>query len=72
MRAQLANTKHEETQGISPVERQTYTIEEAAKILGICRTVAYRKGVLPTVRIAGRRLVPKRALERMLAGDTPV
>ena len=54
-------------QDISPVERQTYTIEEAAKILGICRAVAYRKGVLPTVRIAGRRLVPKQALERMLA-----
>ncbi len=53
-------------QDVSPFERQTYTIEEAAKILGICRAVAYRKGVLPTVRIAGRRLVPKRALERML------
>ena len=53
-------------QRVIPVERQTYTIEEAAKILGICRAVAYRKGVLPTVRIAGRRLVPKRALERML------
>jgi hypothetical protein len=49
------------------LERQTYTIEEAAKILGICRTLAYRNGVLPTVRVAGRRLVPKRALERMLA-----
>ena len=54
-------------QEVSPVERQTYTIEEAAKILGICRAVAYRKGVLPTVRIAGRRLVPKQALERVLA-----
>ena len=50
-----------------PLERQTYTIEEAAKILGICRAVAYRKGVLPTVKIAGRRLVPKAALDRMLA-----
>ena len=54
-------------QAVSPVERQTYTVEEAAKILGISRAVAYRKGVLPTVRIAGRLLVPKRALERMLA-----
>lgn len=54
--------KHE-----SGPERQTYTIEEAAKILGICRAVAYRKGVLPTVKIAGRRLVPKKALEKMLA-----
>jgi hypothetical protein len=52
---------------VSPVKRQTYTIEEAAKILGICRAVAYRKGVLPTVQIAGRRLVPKAALDRMLA-----
>jgi excisionase family DNA binding protein len=51
------------------VERQTYTVEEAAKILGICRSVAYRKGVLPTIRIAGRRLVPKQALERMLAEE---
>jgi hypothetical protein len=54
-------------QEVSSVERQTYSIEEAAKILGICRAVAYRKGVLPTVSIAGRRLVPKRALERILA-----
>lgn len=49
------------------LQRQTYTIEEAAKILGICRTLAYRKGVLPTVRVAGRRLVPKHALQRMLS-----
>ena len=49
------------------LERQTYTIEEAAKILGICRAVAYRKGVLPTVKVAGRRLVPKLALDRLLA-----
>jgi Helix-turn-helix domain len=54
-------------QEVSSIERQTYTIEEAAKILGICRAVAYRRGVLPTVRIAGRRLVPRRALERILA-----
>jgi hypothetical protein len=52
---------------VTALERQTYTIEEAAKILGICRAVAYRKGVLPTVQIAGRRLVPKVALDRMLA-----
>jgi excisionase family DNA binding protein len=55
---------------LSTVERQTYTIEEAAQILGICRAVAYRKGVLPTVRIGGRRLVPRRALERMLGEPT--
>jgi excisionase family DNA binding protein len=55
-----------------PLERQTYTIEEAAKILGICRAVAYRRGVLPTVQVGGRRLVPKQALERMLDNRSEV
>ena len=32
------------------LERQTYTIDKSAKILGICRAVAYRKGVLPSPR----------------------
>jgi excisionase family DNA binding protein len=51
----------------SSVERLTYTIDEAAEMLGISRALAYRRGVLPTVKIAGRRLVPKTALDRMLA-----
>lgn len=68
MKPELADKNPTADQEVNSVERQTYTIEEAAKILGISRAVAYRKGVLPTVRIAGRRLVPKRALERMLDG----
>ena len=63
----LVEEKQQLKQMVNPIERQTYTIEEAAKILGICRAVAYRKGVLPTVQIAGRRLVPKAALDSMLA-----
>jgi excisionase family DNA binding protein len=51
----------------SSIERLTYTVEEAAEILGISRALAYRKGVLPTVQIAGRRLVPRQALAKMLA-----
>jgi hypothetical protein len=70
MKPEFTGGKAEEGQPLPAVERQTYSIDEAAKILGICRAVAYRKGVLPTVQIAGRRLVPKRALERMLA-ETP-
>jgi hypothetical protein len=66
-RTPLENGAEKAHSVMPPVERQTYTIEEAAKILGICRAVAYRKGVLPTVKIAGRRLVPKVALDRMLA-----
>lgn len=66
MRPKRTTVKTEIEQDVSP-ERQTFTIEEAARILGICRAVAYRKGVLPTIKVAGRRLVPKRAIERMLA-----
>ena len=67
MKRELVESKPETKQEVSSLERQTYTIEEAAKILGICRAVAYRKGVLPTVQIAGRRVVPKLKLEAMLA-----
>lgn len=56
------------------VERRTLTVEEAARYLGIGRSAAYaaaRSGELPTVRIGRRLLVPRHALERMLAGDRP-
>jgi len=71
MKTSFGDRNHPVGQEVRGLERQTYSIEEAAKILGICRAVAYRKGVLPTVRIAGRRLVPKRALERLLAEPSP-
>jgi Helix-turn-helix domain len=67
MEPELTDKNPTAGQEVNPLERQTYTVEEAAKILGICRSLAYRRGVLPTVTVAGRRLVPKRALERMLA-----
>jgi hypothetical protein len=58
-------SKHE----LSPIERQTYTVEEAAKILGICRSVAYRRGVLPTIRIGGRLVVSRQAVARILSAE---
>jgi hypothetical protein len=68
MRPEVSGKKPSEADAsTAAVERQTYSIEEAAKILGICRALAYRPGVLPTVKIAGRRLVPKQALDRLLA-----
>ncbi len=67
MGPELTEKKHSPPGGATAVERQVYSIPEAAKILGICRTLAYRPGVLPTVKIAGRKVVPKQALERMLA-----
>lgn len=49
--------------------RATYGVQEAAKILGIGRNAAYeaaRRGEIPTIRIGGRILVPKAALDLML------
>lgn len=71
MRPEITGKKNQTTQ--SSVERLTYTIEEAAEMLGISRALAYRRGVLPTVQIAGRRLVPRQLLAKMLAqtGVTP-
>jgi len=56
-------------------QRQTMTIEEAAAALGISRGTAYqaaREGRLPVIRISPRRLVvPKSALDALLAGTGP-
>ena len=54
-----------------PAERQTLTVEEAARVLGIGRNSAYeavRRGDLPVIRIGRRYVVPRAALERLL-GD---
>jgi excisionase family DNA binding protein len=53
-------------------ERRTLTVEEAARELGIGRTLAFemaRTGRLPVIRLGRRVLVPRAALDRMLAGD---
>jgi excisionase family DNA binding protein len=53
------------------MERQTLTVEEAARALGIGRNTAYeavRQGTLPVVRIGKRYLVPRAALQAMLSG----
>jgi excisionase family DNA binding protein len=50
-------------------DSMTYTVEEAARLLGVSRGVAYeaaRRGELPTIRLCRRLLVPRIALERML------
>jgi excisionase family DNA binding protein len=51
------------------LDRATYTIEQAARVLGISRNLAYacaRAGEIPTIKLGGRLVVPKLALERML------
>lgn len=49
--------------------RLTITVQEAARLLGISRGLAYamtKTGELPVIRFGRRLLVPRRALERML------
>src|SRR6266567_644266 len=50
--------------------RLTWTVAEAARILGICRATAYarvKQGALPHIRLAGRILLPRKALLELLA-----
>jgi excisionase family DNA binding protein len=51
-------------------ERLVFSVEEAGRLLGLSRGTAYlaaQTGALPTVRIGRRLLVPKVALESLLA-----
>ncbi len=55
-----------------PTERKTLTVPEAGKALGIGRNQAYeavRKGLIPSLKIGKRLLVPKAALDKLLAGE---
>ena len=55
--------------GREEVEPLTYSVETAARLLGIGRNSAFeaiRQGQLPAVRIGRRLLVPRRAIEKML------
>lgn len=52
-------------------KRATLTVDEAAAHLGIGRNSAYeaiKRGEIPALRIGGRIVVPRAALEQMLAG----
>ena len=54
-----------------PLERLTLSIGEAVQVLGISRSSAYaavHAGTIPSVRIQGRLLVPRAALNALLAG----
>jgi excisionase family DNA binding protein len=55
-----------------PVERQTYGVRETARILGIGRNATYEAIQTHKIRALtfGKRLVvPKREVERILAGE---
>ena len=50
-------------------EPKTYSVDQAARLLGIGRSAAYEavtRGQLPSVRIGRRVLIPRAALDRLL------
>ena len=52
--------------------RETVSVERAGQIVGISRTAAYAavaRGDLPSLRIGRRVVVPRKALDRLLAGE---
>ena len=54
---------------LSGIERLTYTIDEAAIILGISRSTAYecaRRGQIPFIRLGRRLVVPAAAIRAIL------
>jgi len=54
------------------ISRQTLTVEEVAKILGIGRTSTFEaihRGEISHLRIGGRIVIPIAALEKMLTPD---
>ena len=56
---------------IHPNERRAFRVNDAAATYGISRSTIYilmKEGRLATVKIAGRRLIPRDALEILLKG----
>jgi excisionase family DNA binding protein len=54
-------------------ERRTISVPEAADLLGISRNLAYdavKLGQIPAIKIGKRLLVPKDAVDRLLAAST--
>ena len=64
-----------ETAATKPGEgRLVWTVEEAARLLGISRAHAYElvaRDELPHLRLGRRLVVPKHAIEALIARATP-
>lgn len=61
-------------QALPPPERRTVSVEDAAQILGIGRTTAYkmvRRGEIPALRFGTRVVISREVLDRLLAGEAP-
>jgi len=56
-------------------DKLTLSVEEAAKVLGIGRNLCYdrvKTGEIPVIKIGRRLLVPRSALEKLLANPKPL
>lgn len=57
-------------------EKRTYTVTEAAQIIGISRSLAYQmasEGKLPTIRVGIKKnVIPKDALDQWLLDQAKV
>jgi excisionase family DNA binding protein len=54
-------------------DRLTLTVDEAAQVLGISRALAYElvaRRELPSLRLGGRIVIPRRALELLISQAT--
>ncbi len=76
MKQQVANSSGGGRRGLpryATIDRRLcVTVAEAAEMLGISRNFAYqlvREGKLPSIRFGKRILIPRAALEKMLAKD---
>jgi excisionase family DNA binding protein len=52
--------------------RRTYTVDEAAGVLGISRSTAYecvKSGELPSLRFRRRIVIPAHALEQLISAS---
>jgi excisionase family DNA binding protein len=57
------------------VDKLTLSVEETARLLGIGRNLCYDKvktGEIPVIKIGRRLLVPRSALEKLLANPKPL
>jgi excisionase family DNA binding protein len=69
--SQLERSFMSDVKGETADERLTYSVPEAARLLGLGRNCGYdavKRGDIPSVKIGGRILVPRAALDRLLRG----
>ncbi|MDI9848977.1 helix-turn-helix domain-containing protein [Rhodoblastus sp. 17X3] len=53
-------------------DKRAFHVKEAAKIYGLSRSTLYKQmqtGTLRTVKIGGRRLIPRDAIEALISVD---